>query len=83
MQQSHSSQQSQSQWQPAPAQVQAPRRCPAGGFLVQGDQTLYTALSTGHSYGALRPPPYPCLPCNGMHWSFHPCPAGAQQPQQQ
>ena len=29
------------------------------------------------------PPPQPCPRCNGMHWSFHPCPTGAQQPTQQ
>ena len=79
-QQSHSQspQQSQPQWQP-----QGPRGRPAGGFSVHGDQTLYTAFSTGRTYDARAPPPYPCVRCNGMHWSFHPCPSRAQQPTQQ
>ena len=71
------SQQSQSQWPPAPAQAQAPCGRPAGGFSVHGDQTLYTAFSTGRTCDARGPPPYPCVRCNGMHWSFHPCPTGA------
>ena len=83
MQQSQSSQQSQPQWQPTLAQPQAPRGRPAGGFSVHGDHTLYTAFSTGRTYDARGPPPYPCVRCNGMHWSFHPCPTGAQQPPQQ
>ena len=83
MQQSQSSQQSQPQWPPTLVQAQAPRGRPAGGFSVHGDQTLCTAFSTGRTYDARGPPPYPCVRCNGMHWSFHPCPTGAQQPPQQ
>ena len=60
-QQSHSqsSQQSQPQWQPQVAQPQGPRGRPAGGFSVHGDQTLYTAFSTGRTYDARAPPPPP------------------------
>ena len=47
---------------------------------MHGDQTLYTAFITGRAYDARGPPPYPCVRCNGMHWSFHPCFTGAQQP---
>ena len=50
---------------------------------MHGDQTLYTAFNTGRTYDARGPPPYPCVRCNGMHWSFHPDPTGAQQPPQQ
>ena len=76
MQQSQSSQESQSEWPPAPAHAQAPRGRPAGGFSVHGEQTLYTAFSTGRAYDARGPPPYPCVRCNGMQWSFQPCPTG-------
>ena len=74
MQQSQPSQQSHSQW--PPAQAQAPRGRPAGGFSLHGDQTLYTGFSTGRTHDARGPPPYPRVQCNGMHWSFHPCPHG-------
>ena len=50
---------------------------------MQGDQTLYTAFNTRRTYDARGPPSYPCVKCKGMHWSFHPCTTGAQQPQQQ
>ena len=53
-------------------QVQAPRGRLAGGFSVQGNHTLCTALSTGRTYDARGLFPYPSVWCNGMHWSFHP-----------
>ena len=83
MQQSQAPQQTQPQWQPILAPMQSLRGRPASGFSVHGDQTLYTAFSTGRKYDVCGPPPYPCVGFNGMHWSSHPCPTGVQQPPKQ
>ena len=71
------SQLSQSRWQPMPTHLQAPRGWTAGGFSEHGGQTLYTVFSTGRTYDARGPPPYPCVRCNGMHRLLQPCATGA------
>jgi hypothetical protein len=48
-----------------------------GGFTQVGSQTLYTAFSTGRTYDASGPPPYPCIKCGQMHWSWQGCPTHA------
>ena len=47
-----------------------------GGFSTVGSQSLYTAHSTGRTYEATAPPPYPCFRCGCNHWALGgPCPA--------
>ena len=47
-----------------------------GGFSTMGSQSLYTAHSTGRTYDATGPPPYPCFRCGRNHWAVGgPCPA--------
>ena len=58
--------------QSAPLPVPTPTR--RGGFTQIGSQTLYTAYSTGRTYDASGPPPYPCSRCSKMHWSWQGCP---------
>ena len=50
-----------------------------GGFTQVGAQTLYTAFSTGRTYNAAGPPPYPCVRCSKMHWRWEGCPQPNQQ----
>ena len=51
-----------------------------GGFSTVGSQSLYTAHSTGRTYDATGPPPYPCFRCGRNHWAVGgPCPAPPAQ----
>ena len=54
--------------QQVPVNIPAPRR--KGGFTQVGAQTLYTVFSTGRTYNASGPPPYPCSKCGLLHWSW-------------
>ena len=62
-------QQSKASTQP-PIPVQVPTSVRHGGFTQVGAQTLYTTYSTGRTYDASGPPPYPCSKCGCMHWSW-------------
>ena len=57
--------------QQVPMNIPAPRW--KGGFTQVGVQTLYTAFSTGRTYDASGPPPYPCSKCGLMHWPWQGC----------
>ena len=64
---------------PTQLSQQVPVNIPApgwkGGFTQVGAQTLFTVYSTGRTYDASGPPPYPCSKCGLMHWSWQGCPA--------
>ena len=49
-----------------------------GGFSMHQGQYLYSARTTGHTYDATAPLPYPCHRCGHNHWAVAgPCPVSA------